>query len=128
MISLYRNEASHPLSNAPSSTKDYTARKAGEYARWLAQRDGVAIPHDAECVAHWGSVDVPGKAKPEPRVFAVTFHAYRSHSHRNHSGLGEELARIAIPHWDWVPQVQVDDAPMSTDIKSAQWIADFIAA
>ena len=120
MISLYRNEASHPLSNAPSSTKDYTARKAGEYARWLAQRDGVAIPHDAECVAHWGSVDVPGKAKPEPRVFAVTFHAYRSHSHRNHSGLGEEMARIAIPHWDWVPQVQVDD-------KSAQWIDNFIA-
>jgi len=60
-----------------------TEYRAVEYARWLAQRDGVVLP------AVTGRADwqhAPGLADPRP--CAVWFGA----------------VRIALPHWDHVEQ------------------------
>jgi hypothetical protein len=88
------------VGNSPSSTRDYTAQRAVLYARWLAKRDGKVIPSDCTAVACWSQVDVPGKARPEPRVFGVTW--------QNKS---RALLHIDIPHWDWVPQVTEETLP-----------------
>jgi hypothetical protein len=85
-----------------ASVKEYTAERAEIYARWLAQRDGVAIPNDYDKVAAvWSSVGVPGKPRPEPRVCAVTWTKHEWSARDGHTTT--ELLRIAIPNWDWVP-------------------------
>lgn len=95
------------------SAKDYTASRAELYARWLAARDGVVIPENTEGLPVWGSVDVPGKKAPEPRVIAVHFFSERSYWARQHEGRGPALARIAIPHWDWVPQAVAEEPELA---------------
>lgn len=103
-----RHKVKHKVTNGAAkigSAKDYTASRAVLYAEWLATRDGVVIPEGAEGHPVWGGVDVPGKAKPEPRVIAVHYFAKRNHWQRQHEGLGPSLARVEIPNWDWVPQV-----------------------
>jgi hypothetical protein len=86
-----------------ASVKEYTAERAELYARWLAQRDGVAIPAGCKVAVCWSSVDVPGKARPEPRVYAVTWTKHDWSTRNGHTA--ELLLTIAIPHWDWVPQM-----------------------
>jgi hypothetical protein len=125
----------HKLSYRPSkaykrtcSAKEYNATNAVTYAQWLAQRDGIVIPEGTNAVPVWSTVEVAGKAKPEPRVAAV---AWRKDNGRYSNGtkcLGKVLLTISIPHWDWVPRVSVEDGPMCADVSSAQWLEQFIAA
>jgi hypothetical protein len=69
--------------------KDDQARKGIEYARWLAARDGVALP-DGSVVACWAHVTLP-TGKLQSRISCVTF------------GTGLPRVRIDIPNWDFVP-------------------------
>jgi hypothetical protein len=84
-----------------ASVKEYTAERAEPYARWLAQRDGVAVPDGCKGAPVWSSVGVAGKLRPEPRVRAVEFRALRAAW--SSETVGPVLVTIAIPHWDWVP-------------------------
>lgn len=81
---------------APTSNETF-ARKATEYARWLAARDSINLP-DKRVTVHWSSVTsnarVAGKrAAYESRVRAVSF--------------GDTT--ITLPNWDWQPQEPIEE-------------------
>lgn len=96
------------------TAKEYTAAKAVQYAAWLAERDGVAIPEDARGFPVWGAVIVPHKKTPEPRVKAVEWRAFEAKqsfysARRTYKpDTGKLLVTIAIPHWDFVPDEPVE--------------------
>ena len=68
--------------------------KAVQYARWLAARDGIALPDKAPCVL-WAVLD-----NGERRIRLVKF----------------GTVEIALPNWDWCPvwfeHVDGDDMPV----------------
>jgi hypothetical protein len=67
----------------PTKGEFYPEDQARDYARWLAARDGVALPDDRWPVIDWAKV---GKSR---RARAVTF--------RDRNG----AVTINIPNWDW---------------------------
>jgi hypothetical protein len=78
--------------------RDEQARKAIEYALWLAKRDGVELPGGHPIVV-WAGVTLP-TGKYQPRVSCVTF------------GNSLPRVRIDIPNWDWIPAepvMQIND-------------------
>jgi hypothetical protein len=79
---------------APIFDKADQARKAVEYARWLAARDDKALPVDATVSAIWDSVTLP-TGKLQSRVRAVSF-------------AGRPAGFIIdIPNWDFIPAAPV---------------------
>ncbi len=97
-IARFRNRPTNGLVRGPFDENDQ-ARKAIEYARWLAARDGKVLPEEGSVSALWAAVYVPGKSKPERRVYAVSF---SSRKHRESGWL------IQIPNWDWTPRQPVE--------------------
>ena len=61
---------------------DLMNRRAIQYARWLAERDGIRIPDDCAAEALWGN---------QQHVRSVMFFF---------DGVDIE---IEIPNWDWQP-------------------------
>lgn len=74
-------------------TKEDQARKGIEYARWLAARDGIALPAGAvtACTAEVKLLD----GKIQKRISCVTFGTYAPR------------VRIDIPNWNFVPLAPV---------------------
>ncbi len=92
--------------------------QAEAYARWLAARDGVAIPADAVAHICMSSVPVPYRKTPEPRPFKVQFFAAVADRY-GETKLGAELAAIDLPNWDFVA------APAVEEVQDAagNWVA-----
>ncbi|MCW2195056.1 hypothetical protein AB7M45_007829 [Bradyrhizobium elkanii] len=95
------------------SANDLNERHTLEYARWLAQRDGITIPPGSEYIVQRADVNVPG-SKPQSRIRAVEFGKRRT----TQSGYGRSActrhhwdvaARIEIPNWDWQPAEPVEE-------------------
>jgi hypothetical protein len=82
-------------------------RKAVEYARWLARRDGKALPEGSAC-AIWATVTIPNQRKLENRVSAVMFHAKRENAVA-YKAAYVASERIDIPNWDFVPSEPVEE-------------------
>src|SRR5258708_4271179 len=71
-----RHKVKHKATNGSTRStfdRDEQARKGIEYARWLAARDGVALPDGSVC-ACWASIYLPS-GKVQSRVSCVTFGA-----------------------------------------------------
>lgn len=81
----------------PRSSDSAMVHKAAEYARWLAARDGIALPDKAACV-FW-ALAYPHGEKPDRRIRAVKF----------------GTVEITLPNWDWCPvcfeHVDGDETP-----------------
>lgn len=77
-------QAKRAAKNPPKAKFDATAQ-AVAYARWLAARDGVALPPRASGDVEWTRVAGARRAR------FVTFTAW-----------GEPPVTIGIPHWDYV--------------------------
>lgn len=69
--------------------RDEQARKGIEYARWLASRDGIALPEGSAC-AIWADVTLP-TGKTQMRVSCVMFYGK------------PDKVRIDIPNWNFIP-------------------------
>jgi hypothetical protein len=88
-----------------------------DYARWLATRDGIALPTSRPRV-EWSSVFNPETGKNERRIRAVSWgHETQVYNKRkdgrrgawSHTAFVAEVS-IVIPHWSWQPQV-FDETP-----------------
>jgi len=87
------------------SPLDYNTRRAALYARWLAARDGVALPDDAIASVAFDTLHVNGKRERRAREV----HFFENTSTRWSSQRGKLIATIAIPHWDWTPAEPVEE-------------------
>jgi len=100
-------------------------RKAITYARWLAERDGIALPNgpdvilpgwnsrhwprDANVSIEWCTVYVPtktGEQRAEYRICSVSWG--RVCGVFNMSKQFEADIRVELPHWDWVEPEVID--------------------
>lgn len=115
-------EKKHRVSKAKASTsrgifdKTDQGRKAVEYARWLATRDGIVLPEGGGGTPRFEPVMVPGRKSPELRVSAVVFsHPYKQERRgplpRGYYARPEPTlapVTIQIPNWDFVPREPVE--------------------
>jgi hypothetical protein len=94
------------------TTDHYNERRAVEYARWLAGRDGIEIPKGIAERIDWSGVnDAAGKWRK--RVCAVEFGTseteHHGHGRKSYTTVRWSLAaRIEIPNWDFVPSEPVE--------------------
>jgi hypothetical protein len=96
---------------------DKAKRIAVTYTKWLAKRDGIAIPNHNETQVNWSGVYVPdtkGREVYRQRARSVVFGNRRTEwryvkNGRRSYGYSEEvfepLLSIPIPNWDYVPTV-----------------------
>jgi len=118
------------------TTDKYNERRAIEYAKWLAQRDGITIPDESVVQAEWtwfvssyyktrrrfwnGTREVKKSTK---RIKAVQWgHNEIRHYNRTdrHSSIYTQFVAdltIPIPHWDFEhPPIDGIDTNISEDI------------
>lgn len=94
---IRRTKNTVPKADRPVFGDTEQTLKAIEYARWLAQRDGMALPEWGATRVQWDFVPVPGKSKPEERARGVWF----TIGEQGASGWRMDL--VEIPNWDWTP-------------------------
>ncbi|WP_315743125.1 hypothetical protein [Bradyrhizobium sp. SZCCHNR1075] len=92
--------------------KEVTSRMAGEYAQWLAKRNGITIPADAVPQVVWSQV---GNDPKDVRVSAVNYHE-KGHGRWGHST--KHILTIDIPHWDWTPADPIEET-LQSDLLAA---------
>jgi hypothetical protein len=132
-------EKSHKLSYKPSkaykdvcSPKAYNEGRAVAYALWLVERDRRRVPEGSVAIAQWSTItshtqlDKHGNAKVLPRVCSVIWRKRKTSW--DSTPVGPVLMSVSIPHWDWEPRVSVEDGPPCANVKSAQWLSDFLSA
>lgn len=89
-----KGKRTNTATRGPRSSDKDMACKAIEYARWLAARDGVALP-DGDCTVCWALVE--HAPKPENRISAVVFNG------------SFPRVRIDLPNWDWCPADPIEE-------------------
>lgn len=102
----YRYRA--PQGLGPRSSDRDMERKAVTYARWLAARDGVALP-EGSATAVWATT-AGGSDRITCVVFAGSF----------------PRVRIDLPNWDWTPAPYTEEHDV-TDCPSIAPIAPAMA-
>ena len=108
----------HYSQRASESAESYNERRAVAYARWLAQRDGVAIPDDADAQVVRSGFESAAKVHKTrnapvfcPRIRAVEFGRSQK-TYGDRSGRNSQFTAaltIEIPHWDWEPREPVEE-------------------
>lgn len=87
-------ESYAPTYKSPRATLEEAAEG---YARWLANRDGIAIPPGARAFMDWAVPE--GLTKKDKRVRAVDF---RGGWYGSPQGRKQAQWTVTIPHWDAV--------------------------
>lgn len=114
--SFKRGKPSYRFNYSPrgaATADEYNERRALEYARWLAARDGVTISEGLAERAEWsGITDASGKWRK--RICAVEFGTKFTERHgtgrKAYTSQGWRMAaRIEIPNWDFDPAEPVEE-------------------
>lgn len=101
----------HKLARRPTGPRPQgpsVEDQAERYARWLAARDGIAIPADTIARAQYAGVDVPdgkGRTRHQSRPFMVQFCKAAPAARWGERRVGDAMVTIELPNWDWVPEM-----------------------
>jgi hypothetical protein len=78
------------------TTDSQFERKAADYARWLAKRDGIVLPNTYSVSVIWSGVSANNASRWERRIRAVTF----------------GTVTIDLPNWDFIPESLAESEPL----------------
>jgi hypothetical protein len=81
------------------TTDSQFERKAADYARWLAKRDGIVLPNTYNVSVIWSGVNAKrstGRTFWDKRIRAVKF--------------GD--VTIDLPNWDFIPESLAESEPL----------------